>query len=288
MAVMTESQSIETPSGKSAQGENFPVASRVLRAEHRPIVMAYYAFARAADDIADNPDLSPEEKLRRLDRFAEGLSGERREPALSTANRLGDLLRERGIALERAGDLLRAFRQDARKQRYGSWQELRDYCRLSAEPVGRFLLDLHGEEEALYPGSDALCSALQVLNHLQDLRGDFLTLDRVYLPQDWMAEAGSEPSSLAASETSGGLRQVIDDCLWRTDSLLAQAEGLLAGLQDRRLLMQAVTTHALARRLLRPAMGPGGRSWGWTRRAMTIAVDWNCAASMEATRWPGG
>lgn len=247
---MRESETIETPSGKGAKDENFPVASRFLRPEDRPLVMAYYAFARAADDIADNPELSPEDKTARLERFQAGLEGRERNEALATANRLGDLMRERAIALEHAGDLLLAFQQDARKARYASWEELRDYCRLSAEPVGRFLLDLHGEDRALYPGANALCSALQVLNHLQDLRSDYLGLGRIYLPEDWMADEKVEPRDLASSSASAGLRRVIDDCLWRSDSLLAQAEGLLAGLQSRRLLVQAATTHRLAETLL--------------------------------------
>ena len=247
---MRESETIETPSGKGAKDENFPVASRFLRPEDRPLVMAYYAFARAADDIADNPELSPEDKTARLERFQAGLEGRERNEALATANRLGDLMRERTIALEHAGDLLLAFQQDARKARYASWEELRDYCRLSAEPVGRFLLDLHGEDRALYPGANALCSALQVLNHLQDLRSDYLGLGRIYLPEDWMADEKVEPRDLASSSASAGLRRVIDDCLWRSDSLLAQAEGLLAGLQSRRLLVQAATTHRLAETLL--------------------------------------
>lgn len=247
---MRESETIETPSGKGAKDENFPVASRFLRPEDRPLVMAYYAFARAADDIADNPELSPEDKTARLERFRAGLEGRERNEALATANRLGDLMRERAIAEEHAGDLLLAFQQDARKARYASWEELRDYCRLSAEPVGRFLLDLHGEDRALYPGANALCSALQVLNHLQDLRSDYLGLGRIYLPEDWMADEKVEPRDLAAFSSSAGLRRVIDDCLWRSDSLLAQAEGLLAGLQSRRLLVQAATTHRLAETLL--------------------------------------
>jgi len=247
---MRESETIETPSGKGAGDENFPVASRLLKPEDRPLVMAYYAFARAADDIADNPQLSPDDKLARLKLFQTGLEGSERSEALATANHLGDQLRERGIALERASDLLLAFRQDAQKARYTSWEELRDYCRLSAEPVGRFLLDLHGEDPALYPGANALCSALQVLNHLQDLRGDYIDLGRIYLPGDWMAEEKVEPRHLAEPSCSAGLRRVIDDCLWRSDSLLAQAEGLLAGLQSRRLLVQAVTTHGLAQKLL--------------------------------------
>ncbi len=242
---------IETPSGKGAAEENFPVASRLLAARHRPVVMAYYAFARAADDIADSPDLKPEEKVARLDRLEAGLRGRDEGEGVAKAERLGALLRERGIALERAADLLKAFRQDATRKRYQTWDELRAYCRRSAEPVGRFLLDLHGEDPALYPASDALCSALQVLNHLQDLADDYRDLDRVYLPLEFLEEAGVEVSALAAPSCTPALHQAIDDCLWRSESLLARADGLVAGLADRRLLTQATATLSLAKRLQR-------------------------------------
>ncbi|MEO1000364.1 MAG: squalene/phytoene synthase family protein, partial [Pseudomonadota bacterium] len=151
---------VETPSGKGAGDENFPVGSRLISRALRPHVMAYYDFARAADDIGDNPDLAPEEKIARLDAFAAALD----DRSLPTPARLAETFAATGVSVETATDLCAAFRQDAVKLRYADWDELMGYCRLSANPVGRFLLELHGEDREALPRSDALCSALQVLN----------------------------------------------------------------------------------------------------------------------------
>ena len=239
----------ETASGKTAADENFPVASLLLARHDRPVVLAYYAFARTADDIADSPALSPEEKTRRLDLLDGALAGRGEGPCLEDTLELGRMLKARGISPARASGLLEAFRQDACKTRYATWLELRDYCRRSAEPVGRFLLDLHGESRALYPASDALCAALQVLNHIQDIAEDKKRLDRVYLPQDWMAREGVTQAALVAQRSSPELRRVIGLCLGETESLLQEAGRLAGDLRSWRLRIQAATTFLLARRL---------------------------------------
>src|SRR3712207_3983916 len=158
------------PAAKGPRDENFPLASLVLSPEHRDAVLAFYGFARAADDIADDPKRSPAEKLERLDGLERALvSG---DPGAPEAARLHAADARHGAGIAEALDLLRAFRQDAVKARYGDWAELMDYCRLSANPVGRFLLALHGEDASAQAPADALCTALQVLNHLQDCRLD--------------------------------------------------------------------------------------------------------------------
>lgn len=238
---------IETPSGKGAGDENFPVASVLIARRLRPHVMRFYAFAREADDIADNPDLAPEEKVRRLDLFEAGLAAEATGPA--PAVQLRDSLAETGVADRHARDLLVAFRQDATKLRYADWGELMDYCAVSAHPVGRHVLDLHGEDRATYGPNDALCAALQVLNHLQDLGDDRRKLDRVYLPQDWMAEAGTDVTALDADAASAGLRQVIDRCLDGCDRLLDVSQPFSAMIHARRLAAEVAVIQRLARRL---------------------------------------
>ncbi len=243
----TSEAAIETPSGKGSGDENFPVASRLIARRLRPHVMRFYAFARAADDIADNPDLAPDEKLRRLELFEAGLAAEATGP--EPAVRLRDSLAETGVTDRHARDLLAAFRLDATKLRYADWGELMDYCAVSAHPVGRHLLDLHGEDRARYPASDALCAALQVLNHLQDIGADRRRLDRVYLPGDWMAAAGVDVTALDAGAASPGLRRVIDRCLDATDALLDRAEPLKAMIRDRRLAAEVAVIQRLARRL---------------------------------------
>jgi len=244
-------QAAETPSGKGAGDENFPVGSWLLPARLRPHVAKFYAFARAIDDIADNPALAPEDKIRRLDRFEAAIAGrETEDPALATAHRLRASLAETGVPASHCVDLVAAFKQDAVKLRYDDWDDLLGYCALSANPVGRYLLDLHGEDPAGYPSSDALCSALQVINHLQDCADDYRNLDRVYLPQDWMAAAGTAVEALAAPASSPGLRQAIDRSLDATAGLLAHAEALPVRLRSRHLALESAVIVALARRLV--------------------------------------
>lgn len=241
---------IETPSGKGSGDENFPVGSFLLPRRLRPHVAVFYAFARAADDIGDNPDLAADDKLRRLDALDAVFLGEGLDdPARAKAVRARDSLAQCGVTVQHCRDLLAAFKQDAVKNRYADWGELIGYCRLSASPVGRYLLDLHGESQDDWPPSDALCDALQVLNHLQDCKADYLALDRVYLPQDWLAAEGSSVEDLVRDAATPGLRRVIDRCLDGVDILLARAEALPGRLKSRSLAMESAVILALAKRL---------------------------------------
>ena len=241
---------VETPSGKGAADENFPVGSRLLSARLRPHVSAFYRFARAIDDIADNPALAADDKIARLDRFAAALSGDdTTDPALATAHRLRDSLAETGVPARHGLDLIAAFRQDAVKSRYDDWADLMGYCALSANPVGRYLLDLHGEDRGGWPASDALCSALQVINHLQDLQDDYRALDRVYLPLDWLRAEGLDVAVLDRPASPAALRRILDRCLDGVDDLIAQARPLPAQLRSRRLAMESAAIVGLAEAL---------------------------------------
>src|SRR4051812_40149661 len=140
---MSVAVGIETPSGKGAGDENFPVGSWLLPRPLRPHVAAYYAFARAIDDIADNPDLDAGDKTRRLDAFGAALAGGSADPHYAKAEALRLTLAATGISARHGLDLISAFKQDAIKRRYADWNELIDYCLRSASPVGRFLCDLH-------------------------------------------------------------------------------------------------------------------------------------------------
>jgi hydroxysqualene synthase len=241
---------IETPSGKGAGDENFPVGSWLLPKHLRPHVKAFYDFVRAADDIGDNPGLATDEKVRRLDQFERALLG-RADPGedLSKAERLRLSLAETGVTAQHAVDLLNAFKRDAHKLRYQDWDDLIGYCVLSAAPVGRFLLDLHGEDRAGWAASDALCNALQVLNHLQDCGDDYRDLDRVYLPEPWLLEAGGTVADLAAPRSSPGLRRVLDRTLDETEGLLARARRLPFMLKNRGLAHESAAILAIAERL---------------------------------------
>lgn len=243
---------METPSGKWAEDENFPVGSRLIAPALRPHVARYYAFARAIDDIADNPDLAPEDKVARLDAFDRALVDPAADaPEVAKATALRGTFETLGVPAEHGRDLIVAFKQDATKGRYADWSELLGYCRYSAEPVGRFLLDLHGEDRALWPYSDALCTALQVLNHLQDCVPDYRKLDRVYLPQDWLAQEGADVGALVAARSSPALRRVLDRCLAGTEELLAPAGALAGRLKSPRLAAESAAIVKIARVLTR-------------------------------------
>lgn len=241
---------VESPSGKTAADENFPVGSWLLPAAKRPHVAAYYAFARAADDIADDPALSSDDKVARLTAFGEALESGDGDPALfAKAHRLRASLDATGVPRRHGLDLLSAFKQDAVKRRYADWAELVDYCDRSAAPVGRFLLDLHGEDRALWPATDALCNALQVLNHLQDCGDDRRALDRVYIPLDWLAERGGDVADLDRPASTPALRHAIDRCLDGVDALLDLARPFPDALRNRRLAAESAVIVGLAERL---------------------------------------
>lgn len=216
---------------KADRDESFPVAW-LLPAASRAPVLAFYAFARTADDIADSPDLRPEDKLARL-----------------------QALEETGLPHPLAADLLLAFRRDAHGPACTTWGDLMAYCRVSAMPVGRFLLDVCGETpgDAVLRASDALCAALQVLNHVQDCGRDWRGLRRLYVPSAWLAEAGVTERALEEPRCPPALRQVLDRVLAHADGLLREAAPLPRLVRHRRLRMQAAATlslaHALRRRL---------------------------------------
>jgi farnesyl-diphosphate farnesyltransferase len=239
---------VETPSGKAVADENFPVGSFLIRRELRPHIHAFYRFARQADDIADNPDLSPEDKVRRLDRMAEIIDG---APGADSpaAVAMRASLRETGVTPVHCHDVLRAFRLDATKTRYRDWDDLMEYCRYSAAPVGRQVLDLHGEARTNWAANDALCAALQILNHLQDCAADRRDLDRVYLPADMLAACGSGVADLARDRMSPGLRAVADRLLDGTDRLIAAASAFPSGVKSWGLRCEVAAILELASRL---------------------------------------
>ena len=235
-------------SGKGAHDENFPVASRLIKRRHRPVILAFYEFVRVADDIADHPQLAGTEKIARLNRLEASLLG--RGDDDPEGLRLRAILEERNLSPRHAQDLLSAFRQDATKHRYASWDELIDYCSRSAMPVGRFVLDVHGEARATWPASDTLCAALQVINHLQDCAKDYRALDRVYIPLDALASSGASVEQLEDKEATPALKTCLRAMVARTAGLLDESRGLEAGVSDTRLALEISIIQSLASRLL--------------------------------------
>lgn len=231
-------------SGKGHKDENFPVASILIARKYRAPIMAFYRFARTADDVADNPAAPPSAKLALLEDMRASLVGESNSSPESVA--LRDVLAEHRLPSQHALDLLTAFRQDVTKQRYADWNELLDYCRYSAMPVGRFVLDVHGESQDTWPANDALCAALQIINHLQDCAKDYRQLGRVYIPLDLMERASLSIVSLALEKSSLALRGVIAELARRTQGLLAISRPFAGQIRDSRLSLEVSVIQTLA------------------------------------------
>ncbi len=239
-------------SGKGHKDENFPVASFIIKPRHRAAVMAFYRFARKADDIADHDTEASERKLALLEVMRATLAGESYVDAEALALRQAEAAR--GLASEHGLDLLEAFRRDVTKTRYANWAELMDYCRYSAMPVGRFVLDVHEEDRTLWPANDALCAALQVINHLQDCGKDYAALNRVYVPEDVLAAAGLDVSVLAEPKAPPALRAVIANLARQTWALLDQSRPFARGIKDARLAYEVAAIQRLAEDLTQKLM----------------------------------
>jgi len=239
----------ELRSGKTHRDENFPVASWIIHPRHRALILAYYNFVRTADDIADHASLLPDEKLRYLDLLDAELlgKGETQKEAVN----LRQALAERGMSPRHAQDVLIAFRMDVTKLRYENWDEVIHYCRYSAMPVGRFMLDVHGEATSTWAASDALCAGLQVNNHLQDCAKDYKNLNRVYLPRDALAASGATVEMLGEAKSPAPLLQCLQALAVRTEGLLDESKSLSAEVKDLRLGVEISVIQSFADKIVR-------------------------------------
>jgi len=239
----------ELRSGKTHRDENFPVASWLIHPRHRALILAFYNFVRTADDIADHATLEAAEKLRYLDLLEAELlaKGDSQKEAVT----LRTALAERSMPPRHALDLLTAFRMDVTKLRYENWDEVIHYCRYSAMPVGRFVLDVHGESTSTWPASDALCAGLQVNNHLQDCGKDFANLNRVYLPRDTLEAAGASVEELGRPKASPALLQCLHMLAAKTEQLLDEGRPLAAEVRDFRLGLEIAVIQTFADRIVR-------------------------------------
>ena len=235
-------------SGKTHRDENFPVASWIIHPRHRALILAFYNFVRTADDIADHATLAADEKLRILDLLEAELTG--KGDTQPEAVKLRHALAERSMPPRHALDVLVAFRMDVTKLRYENWDEVIHYCRYSAMPVGRFMLDVHGESTSTWAASDALCAGLQVNNHLQDCAKDFRDLNRVYLPRDALAATGASVEQLGAAKSSPQLLQCLHALAVRTETLLNESKSLAAGVRDFRLGLEISVIQAFADKIV--------------------------------------
>lgn len=239
----------ELRSGKGERDENFPVASWIIHPRHRALILAYYNFVRTADDIADHASLPPDQKLAYLDLLEAELLGKGdTQPEAVTLRRA---LAERGMTPRHALDVLIAFRMDVTKLRYETWDEVIHYCRYSAMPVGRFMLDVHGESTSTWAASDALCAGLQINNHLQDCGKDFRELNRVYLPRDALAASGASVEQLGLSESPPAMLACLRSLAARNEVLLNEGRSLAAEIRDFRLGVDVAVIQAYADRIVR-------------------------------------
>ncbi len=232
---------------RTATSENFPVASWLLKPAARAPILAFYRFARTADDIADDAGADPATRRARLDDMRATIAGE--AEAEATALALREVMADRRLDATHALDLLKAFVRDVDTPRTADYAALIDYCAQSAMPVGRFVLDVHGEDRSTWAASDALCAALQTINHLQDCGKDFRDMGRVYIPDTMLSAAGLDASVLAADRSPPALLGVIRELAGRCAVLLAEARPFAAQLRDRRLAAEVRVIHRLAQDL---------------------------------------
>jgi squalene synthase HpnC len=234
-------------SGKGHRDENFPVASWLIHRRHRAPILAFYNFVRTADDIADHSTMPAEEKLATLDRLEAALTGNGDGEPVAVA--LRQALVERNLSPKHALDLLAAFKLDVTKLRYSDWDDLIGYCSLSAMPVGRFVCDVHGESRTVWPANDALCAALQIINHLQDCKKDYQDLDRVYVPLDALSSYGLGVEALGEARASTALLHCLHMLAEKTEWLLTESDGFADLIADRRLALEVSVINTLAHRL---------------------------------------
>jgi squalene synthase HpnC len=238
----------ELRSGKTHRDENFPVASWIIHPRHRALILAFYNFVRTADDIADHSTLGERDKLRLLDLLEAELLGQ--GDSQPEAVNLRRALAARSMPPRHALDVLIAFRMDVTKLRYENWDEVIHYCRYSAMPVGRFMLDVHGESTSTWAASDALCAGLQINNHLQDCGKDYRDLNRVYLPRDALTAHGASVEALGEARASAPLLQCLHSLAVRTEALLNESKSLSLEVKDVRLGLEISVIQAFADKIV--------------------------------------
>jgi squalene synthase HpnC len=257
--------------------ENFPVASILLPRRLVPAVEAIYAFARSADDLADEGDAAPDERLAALGAYEAALDAIERgdEFGENAADpmfaRLAGALRQHALPLQPLRDLLSAFRQDVVTTRYPDYPALLDYCRRSANPVGRLMLGLYGvQDPASLRASDAICTALQLINFWQDVGVD-IGKGRIYLPQEDLARFKVTESQIAEGRSDAGWRALMRFEVERARALMLEGAPLATRLPGRigwelRLVVQG------GLRILDAIEGVGYDVFG--RRPQLKRLDW--------------
>ena len=209
--------------------ENFPVASLLLPGQLRDPIAAIYAFARTADDVADEGDATASKRLAALDTMSTALQqiAAGQPPDEPMYHALADTVHRYQLPIDLFEHLLSAFRQDVTQKHYANFGQLIDYCRRSANPVGRLLLHLEKQaSERNLALSDAICSALQLINFLQDIARDYVENGRIYLPQDEMQRFGVDENAIARQHNNPAIRSLVQFQIERANKLLGSGSLL--------------------------------------------------------------
>lgn len=263
--------------------ENFPVASILLPMRYREPIGLIYSFARQADDFADEGDLAPAQRLALLDGFRQELdrieSGQL--PQTPFFRELAGMIKAWGLPVQLFRDLLDAFSQDVTKKRYETFAEVMDYCRRSANPIGRLLLHLYGEAtpENLRH-SDAICSALQIINFQQDVAIDYRK-DRIYFPLDEMREYGVTETQIATGDTGGNWRAFMTFEIGRARQMIRSGAPLGLALPGR-IGLELRTMIAGGERILHKLEIAAGDMF--RHRPVLRPWDWACMLSRALTK----
>lgn len=260
---------------KNAADENFPVGL-LMNPKLRPLIQAYYRAARCADDIADNNQLDSQEKLHLLNEAEKAFLNPNDANQAPEAANLGRLFRAENLDASLYADLLKAFRRDAENRRPRVWDELIDYCNYSAVPVGRFMLAIHNENPSTYLPAAVLCAVLQIVNHIQDIKYDIVSLNRIYLPEDMSRQYGVRDSDLYLTASSAGLTALKLEILERLKSMLKDAEILPAIVKSLRLKIELgiifSLTNCMINKLERSDILAAEiklSKWDWVKSAIT-------------------
>ncbi len=243
-------------SGKSFKDENFPVASFMINRKLKEFIRHFYFFARTSDDIADHEKLRPKEKLKILSYFDKCLK-EKKKTDISVLNKLIITFSCHEFTQVYSRQLLVAFKLDAKKKRYKNWSELINYCKYSANPVGRFFINLAYHERKkkinnkniIFEGSDNLCTALQIINHLQDCQKDYISLDRVYLPMSYFNKYSIKVDDLKISKNNSKFYDLKKLVINKVEKLLEDSKKGIDLIEIGRLKKETLIILNIAKRL---------------------------------------
>ena len=229
--------------------ENFPVGM-LIKPKFQNIIKAYYAAARFADDIADSSLLTEEEKITKLNDIQNAFLNPSSGNSYVIIRKLGKLFVEERLDASLFTDLLVAFERDAKQKDIIIWEELLDYCRYSAAPVGRFLLALHDENPSAYLPAENLCVILQILDHLGDIKDDYSLLRRIYIPDDILSQYNICKTDLGLSYTKPEIKEMLAEIIAKLEAMQADTNVLPSLIRDFRLRLEVCVILSLTNSMI--------------------------------------